>query len=94
MQASTLDPTRAITVTLEREYCTAGETRVDSLDEMVAALKAQQASIVRLRICHSAREDYERVGKVVYGLNRHGFRIAEIDSHGVVTAFEDTGPQN
>jgi hypothetical protein len=85
-------PANTITVSLEEDYFTAGDTRVHTLDEIVAALKAQQAGDVHLCVGDSARENYERVGWVVYGLSRHGFRIRIVDSNGVVTTFEDPGP--
>lgn len=71
---------KAVTLTLERDCFTAGASRAHSLDDVVAALRAQQAHTVHLRISDDARENYERVGMVVYGLSRHGFTIGTIES--------------
>ncbi|QYF93417.1 hypothetical protein KY495_22575 [Massilia sp. PAMC28688] len=70
----------AAVVSIEKDFFLVGSTCVHTLEEMVVALRAQQATLVALRIGDSARGSFERVGLVVYGLNRHGFTIAGIDS--------------
>ena len=70
-------PTRPVSVVIGKDDIQVLGSSVKTVDELIKLLAEKK--IVSVDLHNEVGSDYERVGKVIYAMSRHGVKIESID---------------